>query len=81
MNAHQIEAPLVCPGAGRFGRGSLTADRKALCRGMLHAQQATEKALKAVLFSQGSRVVWGHSVRELGPAMRGARPGLCRDGW
>ena len=30
-----------------------------------HAQQATEKALKAMLFSQGSRVVWGHSVREL----------------
>jgi len=30
-----------------------------------HAQQAAEKALKAVLFSQGSRVVWGHSVREL----------------
>jgi HEPN domain-containing protein len=31
-----------------------------------HAQQAGEKALKAVLFSQGSRIVWGHSVRELG---------------
>ena len=30
-----------------------------------HAQQAAEKALKAVLFSQGSRAVWGHSVREL----------------
>lgn len=30
-----------------------------------HAQQAAEKALKAVLFSQGSRVVLGHSVREL----------------
>ncbi len=30
-----------------------------------YAQQAAEKALKAVLFSQGSRVVWGHSVREL----------------
>ncbi|NPV08248.1 MAG: HEPN domain-containing protein [Anaerolineae bacterium] len=30
-----------------------------------HAQQAAEKALKAVLFSQGSRVIWGHSVAEL----------------
>ncbi|MCS7039633.1 MAG: HEPN domain-containing protein [Caldilineales bacterium] len=30
-----------------------------------HAQQSAEKALKAVLFSQGSRVVWGHSVRKL----------------
>jgi HEPN domain-containing protein len=30
-----------------------------------HSQQAAEKALKAVLYSQGSRVVLGHSVREL----------------
>ncbi|MBI1881779.1 MAG: HEPN domain-containing protein [Chloroflexi bacterium] len=30
-----------------------------------HGQQAAEKALKAVLYSQGSRVVLGHSVREL----------------
>jgi len=30
------------------------------------AQQAGEKAIKAVLFSQGSRVVLGHSIRELG---------------
>ena len=30
-----------------------------------HAQQTAEKALKAVLFSQGSRVVFEHSVREL----------------
>lgn len=30
-----------------------------------HAQQTAEKALKAVLFSQGSRVVLEHSVREL----------------
>lgn len=30
-----------------------------------HAQQAAEKALKALLFSQGERLVWGHSVREL----------------
>lgn len=40
----------------------LTQHYAAAC---FHAQQATEKALKAVLFSQGSRVVWGHSVREL----------------
>ncbi len=43
----------------------------ALRRGGYHAaacfysQQAAEKALKAVLYSQGSRVVLGHSVREL----------------
>ena len=30
-----------------------------------HSQQAAEKALKAVLYSQGSRVVLGHSVRDL----------------
>lgn len=30
-----------------------------------HSQQAAEKALKALLYSQGSRVVLGHSVREL----------------
>jgi HEPN domain-containing protein len=30
-----------------------------------YAQQAAEKALKAVLFSQGSRMVLAHSVREL----------------
>lgn len=31
-----------------------------------HSQQAAEKALKAVLYSQGKRVVLGHSVQELG---------------
>ena len=30
-----------------------------------HSQQAAEKALKAVLYSQGARVVLGHAVREL----------------
>ena len=30
-----------------------------------HSQQAAEKALKAVLFAQGARVVLGHSVRDL----------------
>ena len=30
-----------------------------------HSQQAAEKALKAVLFVVGARVVLGHSVREL----------------
>ena len=30
-----------------------------------YSQQAAEKALKAVLYSQGSRVVLGHSVRDL----------------
>ncbi|MGQ9468150.1 MAG: HEPN domain-containing protein [Anaerolineae bacterium] len=30
-----------------------------------HSQQAAEKAMKALFYSQGSRVVLGHSVREL----------------
>jgi HEPN domain-containing protein len=30
-----------------------------------HSQQVAEKAVKAVLYSQGSRIVLGHSVREL----------------
>jgi HEPN domain-containing protein len=30
-----------------------------------YAQQAAEKALKAVLYGQGKRVVLGHSVRDL----------------
>lgn len=30
-----------------------------------HSQQAAEKALKAVLYSQGARVVLGHAVRQL----------------
>jgi HEPN domain-containing protein len=30
-----------------------------------HSQQAAEKALKAVVFAHGARVVLGHSVREL----------------
>jgi HEPN domain-containing protein len=30
-----------------------------------HSQQAAEKALKAVLFAHGARIVLGHSVQEL----------------
>jgi len=30
-----------------------------------HSQQAAEKALKALLYAQGARVVLGHSVRDL----------------
>jgi HEPN domain-containing protein len=30
-----------------------------------HSQQAAEKALKAVLYAKGARVVLGHSVRDL----------------
>ena len=30
-----------------------------------HCQQVAEKALKAVLYGQGARIVLGHSVREL----------------
>jgi HEPN domain-containing protein len=36
-----------------------------LAAACFHSQQAAEKALKAVLYSQGARVVLGHSVRQL----------------
>jgi HEPN domain-containing protein len=34
-----------------------------------HAQQAGEKALKAILYASGERVVLGHSLTELGAAV------------
>ncbi len=41
-----------------------------------HAQQAAEKAIKAVLFSQGRRVVLGHSIRELVSQSKKYEPGM-----
>lgn len=66
MNAHRIEARRWFIQA----QADLEVVRVLQAAGYyapacFHAQQAAEKALKAVLFSQGSRVVWGHSVREL----------------
>ncbi len=67
MNAHQVEARRW------FVQAQADLEVVRLLRSAghyaaacFHAQQAAKKALKAVLFSQGSRVVWGHSVRELG---------------
>ncbi len=42
-----------------------------------HSQQAAEKALKAVLYSQGSRVVLGHSARELALRCEGLDPAFA----
>jgi HEPN domain-containing protein len=66
MNAHQIEARRWFSQA----QADLAVVRTLQSAGhyasaCFHAQQVADKALKAVLFSQGSRVVWGHSVREL----------------
>jgi HEPN domain-containing protein len=38
-----------------------------------HAQQAAEKALKAILYASGERVVLGHSLAELGEAVERRR--------
>lgn len=40
-----------------------------------HAQQAAEKALKAVLYAAGERVVLGHSLSALGEAVSQQSPG------
>lgn len=40
-----------------------------------HAQQAAEKALKAVLYAAGERLVLGHSVSALGDAVEKHSPG------
>jgi HEPN domain-containing protein len=66
MNASRIEAQRWF----RQARADLEVVRTLLAEGhyaaaCFHAQQVAEKALKAALFSRGSRVVWGHSVREL----------------
>jgi HEPN domain-containing protein len=42
-----------------------------------HSQQATEKALKALLYAQGARVVLGHSVRELARQGEGHDPAFA----
>ncbi len=66
MNAHQIEARRwFVQSQADLAVVRLLRTEKHYAAACFHAQQAAEKALKAVLFSQGSRVVWGHSVREL----------------
>ena len=66
MNAHQIEARRwFAQAQADLAVVRLLGAAKHYAAACFHAQQAAEKALKAVLFSQGSRVVWGHSVHEL----------------
>jgi len=72
MNVHRIEAQRWFHQA----QADLTVVRTLRSGGhyaaaCFYAQQAAEKALEAMLFSQGNRVVWGHSVREL--VRQGAR--------
>ena len=40
-------------------------DARHFAAACFHCQQASEKALKAVLYSQGARVVLGHAVADL----------------
>jgi HEPN domain-containing protein len=66
MNTHEIEARRWF----RQAQADLEVVRSLRASGhhapaCFHSQQAAEKALKAVLYSQGHRVVLGHSVREL----------------
>ena len=42
-----------------------------------HSQQAAEKALKALLYAQGARVVLGHSVRDLARQCEGREPAFA----
>ena len=42
-----------------------------------HSQQAAEKALKALLYAQGARVVLGHSVRDLARQCEGHDPAFA----
>ena len=42
-----------------------------------HSQQAAEKALKALLYAQGARVVLGHSVHELARQCEGHDPAFA----
>ena len=43
-----------------------------------HSQQATEKALKALLYAQGARVVLGHSVHDLARQCEGHDPAFAK---
>lgn len=66
MNAHQVEARRWFQQAREdleVVRTLRAADHHAAA--CFHSQQAAEKALKALLYSQGARIVLGHSVSEL----------------
>jgi len=79
MKAHQVEAKRWF----RQAQADLEVVRtlrsaKHFAAACFYTQQAAEKALKLVLYSQGARVVIGHSVHELarrcqehGPAFEG----------
>ena len=66
MNAHRVEAQRWFRQAQidlEVVRTLLSSQHYAAA--CFHSQQAAEKALKAVLYSQGARVVLGHAVRSL----------------
>ena len=66
MNAHQIEAQRWFKQAqSDLAVVQTLRAARYYAAACFHAQQAAEKALKAILFSQGQRMVWGHSVRSL----------------
>ena len=54
----------------------LTAGFPALA--CFHAQQAAEKALKAVLYAAGDRPVLGHAIAELGQAVEARDPSFAQ---
>ena len=78
MNAHRLEARRWFQGAEadlavvRTLQGA--GHHAAAC---FHSQQAAEKALKALLYAQGARVVLGHSVRELARQCEGHDPAFA----
>lgn len=73
MNVHQVEARRwFVQAQADLEIVNLLQSAGYYAAACFHAQQAAEKALKAVLFGQGSRVVWGHSVRELALRVREA---------
>jgi HEPN domain-containing protein len=66
MNAPQLEAQRWF----RQARADLEVahtlqEAKHYAAACFHSQQSAEKALKAVLYSQGARIVLGHAVTEL----------------
>ena len=79
MNAHETEALRWF----RQAQADLEVVRTLQSAGhhaaaCFYSQQTAEKALKAVLYSRGSRVVLGHSVRELARQCEAYDPSFAR---
>lgn len=66
MNASRVEALRWFKQAkADFAVVQTLYSREHYAAACFHAQQAAEKALKAVLMANGQRIIWAHSVREL----------------